>query len=176
MLWFRHNNDMRHRPEMKSIATRLGAHGVAAAYRLLEVWCDHCGSGENFNPTMTLGGPRNLQWLADEILLPDETCDEETACTEVGYGDNDQILRETLAQRSAERLQRYLDVFELCGLIEQGTVTQNGWRVENGKRITGQLEFKTITLLAADGILDSFTSRYKGKGAGQGKGYRSDRT
>jgi hypothetical protein len=165
MLWFRHNNDMRNRPEMKHIANALGAHGVAAAYRLLEVWCDLAGSGENFDPTLVLSGARGEQWLAQEILLPDYDDDRESSNGVPDF------------YRSTKRLQEFLVQFELAGLIELGTCMTAGWRIdENGKKVSSDaMEFQTITLLAADGILDSFTSRYKGPGVGKGKGYRSDR-
>jgi hypothetical protein len=163
MLWFRHNKDMRHRPEMTYITRQLGVHGVVAAYRLLEVWCDLCGSGEKMSATLTLANARNMQWLANEILLPDGDDEREVDENGVPY-----------PNRSLARLEQYLTEFEMAGLIEQGTAFGPGWNVVDGKKIVGDtLEFKTITLLAAEGLLDAWTSRYKGRGVGK-QGHRSD--
>lgn len=159
MQWFRHNNNFRNRPEMRYITNALGAHGSSAAYRLLEVLCDLCGSGEKFNPTLVLGSPYTPGWLANEILLPDET--DDTEADELGNA---------YADRSVERLKRFLSVFEGASLIAVGEIHQQG-RVQqdDGKWVVkDDVAFMTITLLCADGLLDAWTSRYKRKGAGQG--------
>lgn len=169
MQWFRHNKDMRHRPEMTYIARALGAHGVAAAHSLLEVFCDLCGSGEGWNPTLTLEGAHSEQWLANEILLPDEDDDDECS---TDYGINVPGVN-----RSTKRLDTFLTTFELAGFVQMGKAIGAGWKIADGKKVTSDaMEFTTITLLNADGILDAWTARMQHKGRGQGNGgggYRS---
>jgi hypothetical protein len=134
----------------------------------LEVACDLCGSGEKFNPTFLLAGAFDKQWLANEILLPtdeDLGIDEaETAYPKQFFGD-----------LPVDRLEDYLEHFTVAGLIAYGTTEADGWRIENGKRMTGRMEFPFITIVDAEGILDAWTSRYKGKGIGR-QGARTDLT
>src|SRR5579863_28756 len=72
MQWFKHHNDFRNTAAMKRIGQSLGDRGIAAAYRLLEVMCEQCGSGASYNPVLTLEPPHDMNWLGHEIFFPDE--------------------------------------------------------------------------------------------------------
>ncbi len=119
-----------------------------------------CGSGENWKPTLRLEGAHSEQWLANEILLPDPDDDDETDT----YG-------RPGVNRSTKRLAEFLTTFELAGLVQMGTETTPGWKIVDGKKQTSDaMEFTTITLLNADGILDAWTARKLHAGRGQGNG------
>jgi hypothetical protein len=159
MLWFRHNNDFRSTPQMKFITKALGAHGGLAAYRLLEVVCERCGSGEKYDARIVLAPPYTEEWLANEILLPDED-------------DPDNNEYDTSAQPTVKRLRRYMDIFYQAGFVLPGSHTGAGKmkNVETGLWEDTEATFATVEIVGFDGLMDAWTARKKRKGVGQGVG------
>ena len=150
MLWFKHWHNLRNSPPMKYIRAVKGDEGVAAAYRLLEVMTERCGSGANFNPILMLAPPYTEHWLACEILTPDE---------------------DYMAEPSTKQLTDMLDVFETGGLIQLGNETGQGRiKDKDGKWQPGEVTFTTLELCNFEEMQDTWTARWQHKGVGQGKG------
>jgi hypothetical protein len=68
MQWFKHHNNFRNTAKLKHIEKVLGDAGVAAVYRLYEVFTERFGVDDNFTGSITLSAPFSEQWLASEIL------------------------------------------------------------------------------------------------------------
>jgi hypothetical protein len=151
MLWFKHWHNLRSSPAMKQIQRQLGDAGFAAAIRLLEVMTQRCGSGEKFNPVLTLMPPTTKRWLGEEIITP----------TDEGYG----------AFVADKTIEEYLDVFNLAGLIARGSVTGPG-AVKNEKNewVASEVTFETLELLDFEELQDRWTARIQHAGRGRGKG------
>jgi hypothetical protein len=144
MQWFKHHNNFRNTPAMRMIADYLGDKGVAAAYRLFEVMCEQCGSGEDFKPTLILIPPRDLSWLGRELLLPTE---DET----YGIG--------TLPATD-EETQKVLNVFAKAGLIiQEKAMVRRGFRDGAGNITTREVPFDSITVPGLVENVDEWTQR-----------------
>jgi len=124
MQWCKLHNNFRNTPAMKSIAKGMGERGVAAAYRLLEVMTERCGSGERYNPTLVLEPPCDADWLAGELFIPDPlepydggiTADEVLKCLDgfasngliyLGEESRTRIFRNATTKRDEPRSVRY---------------------------------------------------------------------
>src|SRR5260370_31135620 len=68
MQWFKHHNNFRNSPAMKHVESEMGDIGVAAVYRLYEVFTERFGVDNNFTGSLTLSPPFSEQWLASELL------------------------------------------------------------------------------------------------------------
>jgi hypothetical protein len=68
MQWFKHHNNFRNSPAMKHVEAQMGDVGVAAVYRLYEVFTERFGANSDFTGSLTLSAPFSEQWLASEIL------------------------------------------------------------------------------------------------------------
>jgi hypothetical protein len=146
MLWFKHHNNFRNSPSMKWIKKRLGDAGVAAAYRLLEVICERCGTGEEFNPVLTLQGATSKMWLAEEILTPEN-----------GDSYSDGFVTE-------EQLDGFLAVCERSGLVERTTWEGDGstWDDDKGVWVPGKVVLEQINIPSMFNLLDEHTARERG--------------
>jgi len=146
MKWFKHDSDFRQRPYMKFIQRRLGAEGVSAAYRLLEVMAESFRKDDNQAGTLTLSAPYTEVWLADELGLIEEG----------DYGD----------YPSVKKLNTVLNVFQLTRFIELGEKTVDGvsldWNNENLE--DAKVTFRTITIPGFVGMVDEYTARKISKG------------
>lgn len=68
MQWFKHHNNFRNTAKLKHIEKVLGDAGVAAVYRLYEVFTERFGIDDDFTGSIMLSAPFSEQWLASEIL------------------------------------------------------------------------------------------------------------
>jgi hypothetical protein len=141
MQWFKHHNNFRNSPAMLAIADSLGERGVAAAYRLLEVMCEQCGAGDNYNPVLTLAPPRDALWLGREIFIPNP---------EEPY-DNGISKKETFDA---------LEGFACASLISLSEeLCDRSVKDGSGKWIPTKISFPAIRLLGFEEKLDEWTER-----------------
>jgi hypothetical protein len=68
MQWFKHHNNFRNSPAMKHVESEMGDTGVAAVYRLYEVFTERFGVNNDFTGSLLLSPPFSEQWLATELL------------------------------------------------------------------------------------------------------------
>lgn len=74
MRWFKHLADARYNPKLKRIQKQLGEAGYARAMKLLEIVAQRGGTGERFQPRITLEDPStDLRWLAEEWSIHPRT-------------------------------------------------------------------------------------------------------
>lgn len=146
MKWFKHDSDFRQRPYMKFINRRLGAEGVAAAYRLLEVMAESLGKAENKAGTLVLSVPYTELWLAEELGLFDEDAYH--------------------SDPSTKKLRQVLTVFNQSGLIELRTKKEDGSTTldESNAVVPAEGKFTTITISGFVGMVDEYTARKLSKG------------
>jgi hypothetical protein len=125
MKWFKHMSVFRNSPAMRYIDRALGDAGTAAAYRLLEVMAERYGEDGDFTGMLTLQGPTNEVWLANEILRESDPYEMGTVVKE---------------------LEKYLNIFEMATFIEIGKINCKGTTLDHdGKRTEGvPVTIKTI--------------------------------
>lgn len=147
MKWFKHDSDFRQRPYMKFIQRRLGAEGVAAAYRLLEVMAESLGKDDNTAGTLTLSPPYTDLWLADEL----------------GLYEGDSYSAD---YPSVKKLNQFLNVFQLTRFVELGETTVDGVEIseDEGKLSATKVSFRTITVPGFVRMIDEYTARKISKG------------
>jgi hypothetical protein len=142
MQWFKHHNDFRRSPAMKRIGESLGDRGIAAAYCLLEVMCEQCGSGANYSPVLVLEPPHDVNWLGHEIFFPDEM---EAYNAGITIKETESVLSNFVCSGLI-----YLDE-KRCGRTVQNEKT--------GKWETKEIVFPTIELIGFEERLDEWTER-----------------
>jgi hypothetical protein len=146
MLWFKHHNNFRNNPSMKVIKKHLGDAGIAGAYRLLEVICERCGTGEEFNPVLTLGGATDKRWLGEEVLLP-------TNAEEFGG----------VGFITQKEIDDFLSTCAFAGLIERGSWSGPGRTWDDTKQgwVDGTVTLETITVPGLYNMADETTRKYR---------------
>jgi hypothetical protein len=142
MQWFKHHNNFRNSPPMINIAECLGDRGVVAAYRLYEVMAEQCGSGADFDPVLVLVPPRDLYWLARELLIPIPEGED--------YGDG----------VTPGAVSKILDCFRNSNLIYVHSVEQpRVFTKPDGTFETRTVKFQAIELRGFAAATDEYTSK-----------------
>jgi hypothetical protein len=88
---------------MKYIAGELGDRGVAAVYRLYEVFTERFGVDDDFSGSLFLSPPFSEQWLANEIFTP---------------SDDERMQPYFSGNSDADELPGFLSICETAGIIE----------------------------------------------------------
>jgi hypothetical protein len=126
---------------MQSIERSLGERGVAAAYRLLEVMCAQCGSGEDYKPVLVLMPPRDLLWLGKEIFIPNPEEPYDGGIT-------------------GEETKDFLEAFACAELIQMSSeLTDRIVKDESGKWTPIKIAFTAVKLVGFEEKLDEWTER-----------------
>jgi hypothetical protein len=127
----------------------MGDRGVAAVYRLYEVFTERFGVDNNFTGTLRISPPYSEQWLANEILTPSE--EDREAPYFSGHSDTDE-------------LRDFLGVCDVAGLIElkvteaevyQAAEDDGTQTVATGKKH----KWMTVTIPGFALLADEYTAR-----------------
>jgi len=147
---------------MQHIKRELGDRGTSAAYRLLEVMTERCGSGDKFDPVLKLVAPTDTLWLGREILSPKDE-------PEFSVGPIPATLKET---------DSVLSLFAAAGLIELGQIEIGEGmpiRQSDGTYKTRKEVVTTIQLKNFEGMLDEWTFRRQQNSKKYGKKFKGKR-
>jgi len=146
MKWYKHHSDFRRSPSMLHIQDLLGDYGVAAAYRLYEVFAQRFGLNDDFTGTIMLSPPFSEIWLAREILT-------------YSY-DDDNEDEDGKFQSPEKKLMYFLGVCEQAGLI---TLNKEEFDVVNlqndgSQKVTGKKVWTTVTIPNFAALKDDWSS------------------
>jgi len=134
---------------MQHVAMVMGDRGVAAVYRLYEVFTERFGVDNNFTGTLCLSPPYSETWLTNEILLPTAEQVQEP------YSDGHATTRD---------LREFLGVCVDAGLIELKVDESEVWQraeddgtknVASGKKH----RWLTVTIPGFCALADEYSSR-----------------
>jgi hypothetical protein len=149
MQWFKHHNNFRNTPAMRYIASQEGAAGIAAVYRLYEVFTERFGVDNDFSGSITLQPPTTLAWLGTELFLPEES---------------DNPYSSGLEDRSSDDVLKFLGYCEYAGIITIERHEGEVWRLdEKGvSSATGTKQvWTTLTIPGFAALADVYSARKK---------------
>jgi hypothetical protein len=149
MKWYKHQSDFRRSPAMLHVQDMLGDYGVAAAYRLYEVFAQRFGINDDFTGTIMLSPPFSETWLAREILTYDY--------------DDDNTDDDGKFQNPEAKLLYFLGVCESAGLITQSKQESAVLHLQNDgtQKVTGKKVWTTITIPGFASLKDDWTGTKK---------------
>lgn len=143
MQWFKHHSNFRNSPALKHLDSVMGDRGVAAVYRLYEVFTERFGVDNNFTGSLFLSPPYSESWLAEEILRADDD----------GY-----VRKPTIKE-----LKYFLGECETAGIIELKRQVSEVFEVseeDGATKPTGkQHEWLTVTIPGFAALADEYTAR-----------------
>ena len=153
MKWYKHHSDFRTSPGMKYIASQLGDHGVAAVYRLYEVFTQRFGLNDDYSGSILLSPPFTNEWLAQEILTPvlsDEQIQEP-------YRDLNEV--------PLTQLDAFLQVCSVAGLLqitfEQKSSSQV--QLDGSRKDTGVQSWRRLTIPGFSDLKDNWSDENQRK-------------
>jgi hypothetical protein len=152
MQWFKHHNNFRRSPAMQQVAILMGDRGVAAVYRLYEVFTERFGVDNNFTGSLHLYNTTLETWLANEILIPPP--DED-------WGP---FLSVAAARERLTDLKRFLGVCSDAGLIELSIDESEVWESDDDDgthkvKSNERHKWMTITIPGFAALADEYTAR-----------------
>jgi hypothetical protein len=150
MQWFKHHSNFRNSPAFKFIANNMGDRGVAAVYRLYEVFTERFGVDNNFTGSLLLSPPYSEHWLANEILTGEEELNDYENPTGNLLPVTTQALRHFLGMCESAGIVTLKR--QECGVVE---VSEDGESKPTGKKQV----WLTVTIPGFASLADEYTAR-----------------
>ena len=134
---------------MRYIASIEGAAGIAAVYRLYEVFTERFGVDNDFSGSITLSPPTTLEWLGKELFLPEES---------------DNPYSSGLEDRDSDDVMKFLGFCEYAGIITIERREGEVCRLDDKgvSKTTGEKNiWTTITIPGFAALADVYSARKK---------------